>query len=102
MFSNSKLQTLNSKLERCAPAWHVGLKTTYYLRSLGASNIEKATVGVKKEMRGAVSEGSAGGQNSGDTGGSHAPMPLKVYTEAEKNACSIEAMRNGGTCKACQ
>jgi ribonucleoside-diphosphate reductase alpha chain len=24
-------------------AWHVGLKTTYYLRSLGASNIEKAT-----------------------------------------------------------
>src|SRR5471032_2215705 len=52
-------------------AWHTGLKTTYYLRSLGASNIEKATVGVKKEMRGAVNEGASGGQNSGDTGGSH-------------------------------
>ncbi len=26
----------------------------------------------------------------------------KVYTEAEKNACSIEAMMNGGTCEACQ
>ena len=25
-------------------AWHVGLKTTYYLRRLGASKIEKATV----------------------------------------------------------
>jgi ribonucleoside-diphosphate reductase alpha chain len=25
-------------------AWHQGLKTTYYLRTLGASNIEKATV----------------------------------------------------------
>ena len=25
-------------------AWHVGLKTTYYLRTLGASTIEKATV----------------------------------------------------------
>jgi ribonucleoside-diphosphate reductase alpha chain len=25
-------------------AWHAGLKTTYYLRTLGASAIEKATV----------------------------------------------------------
>ena len=25
-------------------AWHAGLKTTYYLRTLGASTIEKATV----------------------------------------------------------
>ncbi len=128
-------------------AWHVGLKTTYYLRSLGASNIEKATVGVKKEMRGAVGEGASGGQNSGDAGGSHSvaqvkayaaasrfditaafpdgsdvtqvPFPMgarpspitsapssapdkRVYTAAEKNACSIEAMRNGGECEACQ
>jgi ribonucleoside-diphosphate reductase alpha chain len=96
-------------------AWHVGLKTTYYLRSLGASNIEKATVAVKKEVRGAVKEGQDGGQNSGDAGGSHgvsasselggSVTPLsakKSYTEAEKNACSIEAMRNGETCEACQ
>lgn len=26
----------------------------------------------------------------------------KAYTEAEKTACSIDAMRNGGTCEACQ
>ena len=26
----------------------------------------------------------------------------KQYSEEEKNACSIEAMRNGGTCEACQ
>jgi ribonucleoside-diphosphate reductase alpha chain len=96
-------------------AWHVGLKTTYYLRSLGASNIEKATVAVKKEVRGAVKEGQDGGQNSGDVGGSHganasvalegSTPPLaakKIYTEAEKTACSIEAMRNGETCEACQ
>ena len=104
-------------------AWHAGLKTTYYLRSLGASNIEKATVGVKKEMRGAVNEGSSGGQNSGDTGGTHAPLPTnppfdsaagvgadipaaragkKEYSAAEKTACSIEAMRNGEECEACQ
>jgi ribonucleoside-diphosphate reductase alpha chain len=89
-------------------AWHVGLKTTYYLRSLGASNIEKATVGVKKEMRGAVGEGASGGQNSGDAGGTHSPLAMadaagkKVYSEAEKKACSIEAMRRGEECEACQ
>lgn len=60
-------------------AWRYGLKTTYYLRTLGASNIEKATVSVKKEMRGVVS-----------------------HTEAEVKACSIEAMLNGGICEACQ
>ena len=43
-------------------AWRAGLKTTYYLRTLGASTIEKATV----------------------------------------QACSIEAMRNGEECEACQ
>ena len=59
-------------------AWRTGLKTTYYLRTLGASNIEKATV--EKAPKG----------------------EKKEYTEAEKNACSIEAMRNGGTCEACQ
>ncbi|MCF7761726.1 MAG: ribonucleoside-diphosphate reductase subunit alpha, partial [Cephaloticoccus sp.] len=88
-------------------AWHTGLKTTYYLRSLGASNIEKATVGVKKEMRGAVGEGASGGQNSGDAGGTHSPVALaattkKTFTESEKRACSIEAMRNGEECEACQ
>ncbi|MEY3774818.1 MAG: hypothetical protein RLZZ129_1598 [Verrucomicrobiota bacterium] len=92
-------------------AWHTGLKTTYYLRSLGASNIEKATVAVKKEVRGAVKEGQDGGQNSGDSGGSHsveqvkadaATAAKKVYSDAEKKACSIEAMRRGEECEACQ
>ena len=95
-------------------AWHAGLKTTYYLRSLGASNIEKATISVKKEVRGAIKEGQDGGQNSGDAGGSHsgeittspfnaAPATTKkAFTAAEKTACSIEAMRNGGECEACQ
>ena len=93
-------------------AWHAGLKTTYYLRSLGASNIEKATIAVKKETRGAIKEGADGGQNSGDTGGTHSVAQVKAdaataagkktYTAAEKNACSIEAMRNGETCEACQ
>ena len=71
-------------------AWHKGLKTTYYLRTLGASNIEKATVAVKKEMRGRVSSDTT------------ADSPKKEFTDAEKQACSLDAMLNGGECEACQ
>ena len=65
-------------------AWHTGLKTTYYLRTLGASSIEGPTTNVKKELRGVV----AG--------------PKPEFTAEEKTACSIEAMLNGGECEACQ
>ena len=64
-------------------AWRTGLKTTYYLRTLGASNIEKATVEKAPKA-------------------DKADKPEKTYTAEEKNACSIEAIRNGGTCEACQ
>ncbi|MFM1852324.1 MAG: hypothetical protein RIS54_2008 [Verrucomicrobiota bacterium] len=76
-------------------SWHTGLKTTYYLRSLGASNIEKATVSVKKEVRGHAGSSAATPSNAEGEG-------KKVYTEAEKKACSIEAMRRGEECEACQ
>ena len=71
-------------------AWHKGLKTTYYLRTLGASNIEKATVSVKKEMRGRVNNNPSSNDST------------KEYTESEKKACSLDAMLNGGECEACQ
>jgi len=89
-------------------AWHAGLKTTYYLRGLGASNIEKATVQVKKEMRGAAGETKAEtATRDAATLLSTPPFaeetkPAKEYSAEEKNACSIEAMRNGGICEACQ
>ena len=66
-------------------AWRKGLKTTYYLRTLGASNIEKATVKVKKEVRGVVAQENGRG-----------------YTDNEKRACSLEAIMNGEECEACQ
>ncbi|MFL3665440.1 MAG: ribonucleoside-diphosphate reductase subunit alpha [Verrucomicrobiota bacterium] len=62
-------------------AWRSGLKTTYYLRTLGASNIEKATIAVKKQG---------------------VELPEKEHTAEERLACSIEAMRNGEECEACQ
>jgi ribonucleoside-diphosphate reductase alpha chain len=68
-------------------AWDKGLKTTYYLRTLQASNIEKSTIDVKKEVRGLAG---------------NATPAAKTYTAEEKNACSIDAMLNGGTCEACQ
>ena len=70
-------------------AWHAGLKTTYYLRTLGASNIEKATVSLKMRETAPASAEAA-------------PTPKKIFTEAEQIACSIEAMRNGEECEACQ
>ncbi|MDP0492233.1 MAG: ribonucleoside-diphosphate reductase subunit alpha [Verrucomicrobiota bacterium JB023] len=66
------MKTLSHMYRR---AWSTGLKTTYYLRTLQASNIEKSTVAAKAK---------------------------KTYTPAEKAACSIEAMRNGEECEACQ
>jgi ribonucleoside-diphosphate reductase alpha chain len=61
-------------------AWRVGLKTTYYLRTLGASNIEKATVVKKKEET----------------------TPVEVVPEQAAAACRLDAMINGGECEACQ
>jgi ribonucleoside-diphosphate reductase alpha chain len=60
-------------------AWERGLKTTYYLRTLNRSSIDSAS----RDRRAAAE-------------------PARQVTEAEKEACSIEAMRNGGTCEACQ
>ena len=59
-------------------AWHTGMKTTYYLRSLGASNIEKSNA-----------KGAPAAEK-------------KSFTAAEQQACSIEAMMNGEECEACQ
>jgi ribonucleoside-diphosphate reductase alpha chain len=70
-------------------AWQVGLKTTYYLRSTSASKIDGSTKLAKKELRGLAAAGLA-------------PESRPEPTAEEKLACSIEAMRNGGECEACQ
>jgi ribonucleoside-diphosphate reductase alpha chain len=75
-------------------AWDKGLKTTYYLRTLQASNIEKTTVDVKKEQRGVMATQTAA------TAATNAAA--KTFTAEQKMACSIDAMMNGGECEACQ
>ena len=83
-FGGSEMSTLSHMYRG---AWKKGLKTTYYLRTRSASNIEKSTAEVEKEMRGLVGQANAN---------------KRAYTSEEAMACSIEAMRNGGTCEACQ
>ena len=52
--------------------WESGLKTTYYLRNRAASKVEKSTTSTESNVK------------------------------SEPTACSIEAMKNGGTCESCQ
>jgi len=75
-------------------AWEKGLKTTYYLRSQAATQIEKSTTDVNR--RGLQPRWMKNKSASADVALQRTP------TAEEKNACSIEAMRNGGTCEACQ
>ena len=82
-----EMKTLSHMYRR---AWEKGLKTTYYLRTLQASNVEKSTIDVKKEQRGVMATQTA------------ATAAGAKFSAEEKNACSIDAMLNGGTCEACQ
>jgi ribonucleoside-diphosphate reductase alpha chain len=75
------MKTLSHMYRR---AWDKGLKTTYYLRTLQASNVEKSTIDVKKEVRGVAGNAK------------------REFSAEEKMACSLEARMNGEECEACQ
>ena len=62
-------------------AWETGLKTTYYLRATAASTVEQSTSQARPNW---------------------VNQPKKEFTPEQVQACSIEAMRNGGECEACQ
>jgi ribonucleoside-diphosphate reductase alpha chain len=68
-------------------AWERGLKTTYYLRTLNRSAIDSAH---RDNARAASQPAPA------------VAAPKREYSAEQKMACSIEAMRNGGTCESCQ
>jgi ribonucleoside-diphosphate reductase alpha chain len=67
-------------------AWSMGLKTTYYLRSMGASQVEKSTVDTAQFGR--THKRSEGGVSTGDTN----------LVTLLPNACAI----NDPECEACQ
>jgi len=64
-------------------AWKSGLKTTYYLRNLAASAIEKST-GVNVDTHESSDEESSPEDN------------------APRSMCSLEAKMRGEVCESCQ
>ncbi|MBF6621403.1 MAG: ribonucleoside-diphosphate reductase subunit alpha [Patulibacter sp.] len=98
-------------------AWRMGLKTTYYLRTLGASSIEKSSVVASAvapapqpvaEPVAAVATAPAVpvtvptmGDGPGVPLASAGPVE-GADIQLDPAACSIEALRNGGECEACQ
>ena len=68
-------------------AWQTGLKTTYYLRSLGATQVEKSTVDINKF--GVQPRWMKNASTSGD---------IVVERQPEVQACSID----NPDCEACQ
>ena len=90
-------------------AWKMGLKTTYYLRTLGATAIEKST-GSSAAVSDSLSTTTKTSTLEAVAAPASAPSaptgelemvakPKKEYTEAEKVMCSI---LNGPSCEACQ
>jgi len=79
-------------------AWERGLKTTYYLRAQAATQVEKSTTDVNR--RGLQPRWMKNKSASADV--VVAVRKDREYTAEEKNACSIDAMKNGGICEACQ
>ena len=76
-------------------AWKTGLKTTYYLRSLAATQVEKSTVDVNRhgiQPRWMKSQSESSGVH---VDRAVAPHPL---TQSHANACSID----DPDCEACQ
>ncbi len=87
-------------------AWELGLKTTYYLRSLAASSVEKATVSLKRQTIGqgttaqiSMGSGPVGGGGAAARVGENAGAAGTIsLTESEPKACLL----NDPTCEACQ
>jgi len=77
-------------------AWETGLKTTYYLRATAASTVEQSTSQARPNW---VNQPQSPAQSPSQP---QAEGKQKEFTSEEAAACSIEAMRNGGECEACQ
>ncbi len=79
-------------------AWIRGLKTTYYLRTMGATHAEKSTV--KSGQLNAVSSGAA----SGDSASVLAPaQPITVAAQTQPAATDVKMCAiDNPDCEACQ
>ena len=76
-------------------AWEMGLKTTYYLRTLAASQVEKSTVNTAEfgstHKRGAQSAGTVAMDASASTGSSTLVGESRTSTPVEVKLAAVEA-----------
>jgi ribonucleoside-diphosphate reductase alpha chain len=77
-------------------AWLRGLKTTYYLRTMGATHAEKSTV--TAGAMNAVSSGSSGGMSALDAAAAAAQHAIDATPATDIKFCSIDSP----DCEACQ
>ncbi|HSX25463.1 MAG TPA: hypothetical protein VLE89_00460, partial [Chlamydiales bacterium] len=71
-------------------AWEKGLKTTYYLRTLGATQIEKSTVDINKR-------GLQPRWMKNKSASSNITVERQAEEEQPPKACPID-----GSCESCQ
>jgi len=77
-------------------AWLRGLKTTYYLRTISATQTEKSTV--TSGRLNAVSSGAAGGMSALDAAAAAAQAQMNATPATDIKFCAID----DPTCEACQ
>lgn len=83
-------------------AWLRGLKTTYYLRTMGATHAEKSTVSRTGQLN-AVGTGAGGGLNAMDKAAAAAQAQMAAATATSTPATDVKfcAIDDPG-CEACQ
>ncbi len=78
-------------------AWLRGLKTTYYLRTMGATHVEMSTV-TKKQLNSVSSGGDTGGLSALDAAAAQARTQMDNVPATDMKFCAID----DPTCEACQ
>jgi ribonucleoside-diphosphate reductase alpha chain len=78
-------------------AWLRGLKTTYYLRTMGATHVEMSTV-TKKQLNSVSSGSDVGGMSALDVAAAQARAQMDNVPATDMKFCAID----DPTCEACQ
>lgn len=80
-------------------SWKYGLKTTYYLRTLGATQVEKSTINTKGSHKRDFSVSTQAKQAETTEAVS---TPAEATPKAAGSAASMSALLNSVDCEACQ
>ncbi|OYT87924.1 MAG: hypothetical protein CFE43_21685, partial [Burkholderiales bacterium PBB3] len=79
-------------------AWLRGLKTTYYLRTMGATSAEKSTISAGALNAVSSGAGTGGGLSAMDAAAAQAQAAIDATPASDIKFCSID----NPDCEACQ